>query len=271
MKKVFVSNHKPARYVVVEVRAKRVYVRRGILGTRGTEELVKELATPLEARLASSAVVKEALAKTEGARSYKQDFGLSATDFAKLPATAEKSSQSAGATSAVDPLSTALAAHPAALAYVKKMRAWRHRHEMVLEKAPRKSAKVWRPRAPFAIVAGDIAIAGNVITGADDCDESALIVVGGVRAENLLNSPGAEVYVTGPLEVRGLAFLGTPDSDLTTFDAVSIGVVDRAFTTRGKPVRIGAKKKVMTEEEALERFETTTALYSFVRSATKKS
>lgn len=114
---------------------------------------------------------------------------------------------------------------PALRSYLEtRTRLLRRAHEFVVEQPPPRSTAVWRPSAPFVVVAGDLEVEGNVITGAEG-GASALVVLGAIRARNVLASADTEVYVGGDAVVPGLVVTDTADSTFVVCGRVTAGVV----------------------------------------------
>jgi len=106
-----------------------------------------------------------------------------------------------------------------------RTRVFRRATDVVFEPAPGAATASWRPSASFVVVTEPIEIAGNIVTGADDGSASTLILLGGLRAANVLNSPDTAVFCGGPCVVAGLLFAAMPDAAFVTTDVLEAGVV----------------------------------------------
>ena len=105
-----------------------------------------------------------------------------------------------------------------------RTRLWRKPVDVVFETAPPAATLQWHPSAAVVVVTDDLAIAGNVVTGARGWDHGIVIFLGKLAARNLLNLPDTEVYCAGPCTVPGLVFAATPDSTFVVCGALEVGI-----------------------------------------------
>jgi hypothetical protein len=102
--------------------------------------------------------------------------------------------------------------------------------------------QVWRPKAAYTVIDGDLVTAGNLVIGTGKHDYGAVIVTGSIKCKNLLVSSGFSLACAGALTVAEVIVATQGDSTTYVAGPINAKLVisgSGAWLTTFSPKQLG--------------------------------